>query len=97
MPLLVSIEGEDTAILIVLESSFFCTDYSAGFGGKFGVQSDRVDKSAKGWGESQKTDLHSSQTDSSKKKGSEIRCCESRKQRSGGGNVYSALALSSGN
>merc|ERR1711990_71841 len=41
-------------------------DYSAGFGGKYGVQNDRVDKSAKGWSETQKTELHSSQTDSSK-------------------------------
>jgi len=30
------------------------TDYSAGFGGKFGVQSDRKDKSALGWNEPQK-------------------------------------------
>jgi cortactin len=43
------------------------TDYATGFGGKYGVQTDRVDKSAKGWGETQKTDLHASQTDASKK------------------------------
>ena len=36
-------------------------DYSQGFGGKYGVQSDRVDQSAKGWSESQKVDEHASQ------------------------------------
>ena len=50
------------------DTPYFPADYSSGFGGKYGVQSDRVDKSAKGWGETQKTELHSSQTDSSKHK-----------------------------
>lgn len=44
----------------------FIKDHSKGFGGKFGVQSDRVDKSAKGWSEQTKPELHSSQTDSKK-------------------------------
>lgn len=41
-------------------------DYSKGFGGKYGVQSDRVDKSAKTWDEKTKTELHASQTDHKK-------------------------------
>lgn len=38
-------------------------DYSQGFGGKYGVQSDRVDQSAKGWDEKSQTELHPSQKD----------------------------------
>ena len=37
-----------------------------GFGGKYGVQTDRQDKSAKGWSEHTKPELHPSQTDSKK-------------------------------
>ena len=36
-------------------------DYKTGFGGKFGVQSDRVDKSALGWEHHEKVDKHESQ------------------------------------
>ena len=42
------------------------SDHSKGFGGKYGVQQDRVDKSAKGWSEHSKPELHSSQTDHKK-------------------------------
>ena len=42
------------------------SDYSVGFGGKYGVQKDRVDQSAKGWSESQKVDAHASQVDHKK-------------------------------
>ena len=45
---------------------FLLADYSKGFGGKYGVQTDRVDKSAKGWSEHSKTELHPSQTDGKK-------------------------------
>ena len=41
-------------------------DYSVGFGGKYGVQTDRQDKSAKGWSEKAETELHASQTDHKK-------------------------------
>ena len=41
-------------------------DYSQGFGGKYGVQKDRVDQSAKGWSESQKVEAHASQVDHKK-------------------------------
>lgn len=41
-------------------------DYATGFGGKYGVQSDRVDKSAVGWEHHEKVDKHESQTDYSK-------------------------------
>ena len=37
------------------------TDYSKGFGGKYGVQSDRQDKSAAGWDHIEKVDKHDSQ------------------------------------
>lgn len=36
-------------------------DYSQGFGGKFGVQSDRQDKSAAGWDHIEKVEKHESQ------------------------------------
>ena len=37
------------------------TDYSKGFGGKFGVQEDRVDKSAVGWDYKSQLSQHESQ------------------------------------
>ena len=37
------------------------SDYKTGFGGDFGVQSDRVDKSAVGWEHHEKVDKHDSQ------------------------------------
>ena len=37
-------------------------DYKDGFGGSFGVQKDRVDKSAVGWEHHEKVDKHESQT-----------------------------------
>ena len=36
-------------------------DYKDGFGGKFGVQEDRQDKSAVGWDYQEKVDKHESQ------------------------------------
>jgi cortactin len=36
-------------------------DYKTGFGGKFGVQTDRVDKSAVGWEHIEKVEKHESQ------------------------------------
>ncbi|XP_069725228.1 src substrate cortactin-like [Phaenicophaeus curvirostris] len=41
-------------------------DYSVGFGGKFGVQRDRQDKSALGWDHREELQPHASQTDYSK-------------------------------
>lgn len=38
-----------------------CADYVKGFGGKFGVQADRQDKSAVGWDHQEKLQLHESQ------------------------------------
>ena len=38
-----------------------CPDYKTGFGGNFGVQTDRVDKSAVGWEHHEKVDKHESQ------------------------------------
>ena len=37
------------------------SDYKHGFGGKFGVQTDRVDKSAVGWEHHERVDKHVSQ------------------------------------
>ena len=37
------------------------SDYKDGFGGAFGVQADRVDKSAVGWEHHEKVDKHESQ------------------------------------
>ena len=36
-------------------------DHSKGFGGKFGIQKDRVDKSAVGWSHHEKVEKHASQ------------------------------------
>ena len=36
-------------------------DYKAGFGGKYGVQEDRVDKSAMGWEHIESVEKHESQ------------------------------------
>merc|ERR1711972_706867 len=36
-------------------------DYKTGFGGKYGVRSDRVDKTAVGWDHNEKVDKHESQ------------------------------------
>lgn len=41
--------------------SCFPADYVKGFGGKFGVQTDRQDKSALGWDHQEKLQLHESQ------------------------------------
>ena len=38
-----------------------CLDYKTGFGGKFGVQDDRQDKSAVGWDYAEKSQKHESQ------------------------------------
>ena len=42
---------------------FSGADHAVGFGGKYGVQKDRVDKSAKGWSEHTEPGLHPSQAD----------------------------------
>lgn len=44
-------------------------DYTVGFGGKFGVQSDRQDKSAVGWDNIETVEKHQSQVDHSKVSG----------------------------
>ena len=59
----------------------FPTDYSKGFGGKYGVQTDRVDKSAKGYDESTKTELHPSQKDFSRGFGGKFGVEEDRRDK----------------
>lgn len=44
-----------------LSGLLLATDYSKGFGGKFGVQKDRQDKSAAGWDHIEKVEKHESQ------------------------------------
>jgi hypothetical protein len=40
----------------------FCSlDYKTGFGGKFGVQTDRMDKSSLGWDHHEQVEKHVSQ------------------------------------
>lgn len=51
--------------MAITESLFFA-DYSQGFGGKYGVQKDRVDKSAAGWDEVERAEAHPSQVDHKK-------------------------------
>lgn len=41
-------------------------DYASGFGGKYGVQRDRVDSNAVGWDYNEKTEKHESQKDYAK-------------------------------
>lgn len=38
------------------------SDYKKGFGGEFGIQSDRKDKTALGWEDNEKVKPHESQT-----------------------------------
>ncbi len=47
--------------LITFFSRLTLEDYKTGFGGKFGVQSDRVDKSALSWDHHEKLNKHESQ------------------------------------
>ena len=42
-------------------NKIFAADYSKGFGGKYGVQKDRVDKSAVGWDHQEQLGKHESQ------------------------------------
>lgn len=54
----------DTASLESLNACWcrlVSSDYSSGFGGKYGVQADRVDKSAVGFDYQGKTEKHESQ------------------------------------
>jgi hypothetical protein len=47
----------------VFFNGFWCvSDHSKGFGGKFGVQEDRKDKSAVGWEHHENLQKHESQT-----------------------------------
>ena len=43
-------------------TNIFVADYSTGFGGKYGVQKDRVDKAAVGWEHQEHLEKHESQT-----------------------------------
>jgi len=49
----------------VCHSHCIFPDYATGFGGKYGVQKDRVDQSAVGWDHQEKLAQHGSQTDQS--------------------------------
>ncbi|VDM54779.1 unnamed protein product [Angiostrongylus costaricensis] len=60
-------------------------DYSMGFGGKFGVQLDRRDKSAAGWDEKVELSKHESQKDASAGYGGRFGVQTDRKDRSAAG------------
>ena len=47
--------------VIFLFYNWMFLDYSKGFGGKYGVQADRVDQSALGWDHQEKLSAHASQ------------------------------------
>ena len=44
-----------------IDALFYYTDYKAGFGGKYGIQNDRQDKSAVGWDHQEAVQKHESQ------------------------------------
>ena len=46
---------------MIYNNKFVSSDYSQGFGGKFGIQKDRQDKSAVGWDHQEKLEKHASQ------------------------------------
>lgn len=48
-------------VLLLYKRNCFLSDYSKGFGGKFGIQTDRVDKSAVGFDHLEKVPKHESQ------------------------------------
>ncbi|KAA0192794.1 hypothetical protein HAZT_HAZT011994, partial [Hyalella azteca] len=60
-------------------------DYSQGFGGKFGVQKDRQDKSAAGWDHIEKTEKHESQKDYSMGFGGKFGVQKDRQDKSAAG------------
>ena len=49
------------SIKYVVFVSLIYSDYKSGFGGSFGVQNDRQDKSAVGWEHIEKVEKHESQ------------------------------------
>ena len=51
-----------SVVVSVTFISSLCLDYKKGFGGSFGIQTDRVDKSAHGWEFVESVDKHASQT-----------------------------------
>ena len=57
--------SKDQPLCLYLSSSP-PSDYKVGFGGKFGVQTDRQDKSAAGWDHIEKVEKHESQVDHKK-------------------------------
>ena len=56
----------------MMEVIMYILDYKAGFGGSYGVQSDRVDKSAVGWEHKEELTKHDSQK--GKYKGYDVKC-----------------------
>ena len=51
----------DLIYTCILSCSAWFSDHSKGFGGKYGVQTDRVDKSAFGYDHHEKLEKHESQ------------------------------------
>lgn len=57
------VESKKCAVRFNIIDGNIGTDYSHGFGGKFGVQDDRKDKSAVGWDYVESPQKHESQVD----------------------------------
>lgn len=58
----ISLGGQRFAFVCQFQNEFFLTtDHSVGFGGKFGVQTDRQDKAAVGYDHVEKLEKHESQ------------------------------------
>lgn len=53
-------------LVFLTHLQFYKIDYKTGFGGKFGVQMDRVDKSALSWDHHEELNKHESQKDYAK-------------------------------
>lgn len=69
-------------VIIIYFYIIIFIDYSVGFGGKFGIQNDRVDKSAVGWGHHEAVEKHSSQVDGSKGFGGKFGVEQDRRDKS---------------
>ena len=70
------------------ENSKVATNFSAGYGGKYGVQQDRVDKSAVGFEYQAKSEKHSSQIDYAKGFGGKYGVAQDRVDKSAVGFEY---------
>jgi hypothetical protein len=50
-----------SAMFFLFLFTLTCSDYKTGFGGQFGIQTDRMDKSSLGWDHHERLEKHVSQ------------------------------------